>query len=173
MKSRDDKVLNEEFGGVRKALVDCLIFTRGADRGSAEDAVSIAFLKLLEYIEADKIEKKSSLYSWLLNASKSIYRDEKNKLLNRITEKDEFNEDLYLEPEEQIDLMRDPIRLRLLKLCMEKLTDDMRSTMEYFIKFPDMPLEKVCEKLKVSYITLRQRKSRITQQLHKCVQEKL
>ncbi|MEX0685615.1 MAG: hypothetical protein WD267_07860 [Balneolales bacterium] len=173
LKSKDNKVINEEFGGVRKALIDFLIYTRGADRPSAEDAVSIAFLKLLEMIESDRIEKKSSLYSWLMNASKTIFRDEKNKLLNRITDKEDFNEDHYLEPSEQIDLMRDPERQRLLKLCMEKLSADMKATMEYLIRFPDMSLENLSKKLKVSYITIRQRKTRITHQLHDCVQEKL
>ncbi|MEX0773551.1 MAG: hypothetical protein WEB89_11775 [Balneolales bacterium] len=173
LRDNNSKVLNEEFGGVRKALVDYLVFTKGADRPGAEDAVSIAFMKLLEAIKNNKIKKKEALYKWLLLTSRSIYRDEKNKMMNKLTEPDEFDEELYVEPVQQIDLMRDPERSRLLELCMDLLTDEMKATLDYLIKFPNVTLVKASKFLRISYMTLRRRKSRITHQLHECVQEKL
>ncbi|MEX0780379.1 MAG: hypothetical protein WD491_01910 [Balneolales bacterium] len=173
LKENNSIVLNEEFSGVHKALVDYLVFTKGADKAGAEDAVSVAFIKLLEAIKEDKIKEKEALFKWLMMTSNSVYRDEKNKHLNKHTNTDEFNEDLYIEPAEQIDLMEDPKRKRLLELCMELLTEDMKATLDYLIKFPDVTLMKASKALRVSYITLRRRKSRITHQLHECVQEKL
>ncbi|MEX0928836.1 MAG: sigma factor [Balneolales bacterium] len=171
LKNKNNKVLNEEFNKIRQGLIDYLIYTRGADKASAEDAVSVAFLKALEAIENNKIEKKESLYSWLLHTSRSIYRDEKNKLLNKITDKNEFQEDYYLEPGEQISLLNDPDRERYLRQCMDKLSADMRVTIDYFLEYPDTPLDRASKALKISYITLRRRKSRITHQLHDCVRK--
>lgn len=173
LKNNDNKILSEEFKGIQKSLVDYLIYTRGADKSGAEDAVSIAFMKLLEAIKEDRIEKKEGLYKWLLTTSKFIYQDEKNKITNKIIDKDEFNEDSYIEPVQQIDLMHDPERKRLLEICMSLLTDEMRSTLDYLMQHPEVNLHNASKYLRINYMTLRRRKSRITHQLHECVQDKL
>lgn len=173
LKDDNSKVLSEEFGGVNKALVDYLVFTRGADRQGAEDAVSVAFMKLLEAIKLNKIEKKEALFKWLQTTCRAVYRDEQNKLLNKATGKEEFNEEIHVHPEEQFDRLNDPVRQRLLKVCIELLTEEMKSTLDHIIKFPERSLKETSRILRVSYITLRRRKSRITHLLHECVQEKL
>lgn len=167
-----DKVVIEEFASrVIPRVIEYLMVTLNANKFLAEECSHHAFSVVLDRINSNTLDASVSVISYTITTARNEYF---RMLRNEFREGAAiFQEQYYLDSEEQIDQLIDAERERVLALCLKNLDPKSRDFIEYIIAHPDYSMMKIGKIFSISPENARTRKSRIIAQLSECIEKKL
>lgn len=147
------------------------MITLKANRFLAEECSHHAFSVVLNRITTNTLDEYTSILAYMITTARNEYfRMIKNESREGSAV---FHEQLFLESEEQIELLIDQDREKILKSCLKSLDTKSRDFIEYLMKHPEYSLLKISKIFKISPENARTRKSRVIAALNECVKRKL
>lgn len=152
-----------------KRVILYLKVRMGAPQSIAEECAYQAFSDVFEIIRHDKITDRKSVFKYFLTASRNEYlRYLKSE--QRVDADQVEKEDFLPQPASQLDNLIDEERQKKLSACLERLSDVNKRFILSFFSVKSVNLMDLAEKFGFSYAKTRTLKTRIMQELHRCVQ---
>ncbi|HAC14692.1 MAG TPA: sigma-70 family RNA polymerase sigma factor [Bacteroidetes bacterium] len=171
VKNGNNTVIEEFASRVIPRIIEYLMVTLNANRFLAEECTHHAFSVVLERINKDSLDSSTSIVSYTMTTARNEYfRMIKNEFREGAAI---FQEQYFLESEEQIDHLIDKEREKILQKCLGSLDVKSRDFIEYLIAHPEYSMMKIGKIFSISPENARTRKSRIVSQLSECVEKKL
>ena len=171
VKNQDRKVIEDFSSRLIPRIIEYLMITLKANKFLAEECSHHAFSVLLDRIDSDELNEKSSVVSYAITTARNEYF---RMIKSEIREETAIlQEQYYVEVEEQIQLLVDQDREKALKKCLEQLDSKSRDFIKYILQHPDYSMLKVGKIFGISPEASRTRKSRILAILSDCVGRKI
>lgn len=168
---RDDKdAVNYLSSDLMKRVMIYLRVRMGAPESIAEECAYQAFSDVFEMIRNDRISDKKSIFKYFLTASRNEYLRFR-KIEQRSDLDPSYSENFIPEPAQQLKLLIDEERQKQLKKCLQRLSDTNRNFILTFFSSDAVNLLEISEKFNFSYAKTRTLKTRIMQELQKCVEK--
>ncbi len=167
---QDERRVNQLVDAIIPVLVSYLCATMRAERADAKDCVQMALLHTIGKIRDDKIREPSRLYYYLLSACRNNYLRMSRNTIIELSD----NMEVYhaVEPAAQVDRLLDKERQTLLRECLQKLSEEYRQFINYFLRFPEAEAKDIAAKFNLSTNNVWTRKHRIIKWLHNCYKKK-
>jgi len=166
---RDDRAAVDDLSSdLMKRVIIYLRIRMGAPESIAEECAYQAFSDVFEMIRNDRISDRKSIFKYFLTASRNEYLRFK-KIEQRSDMDPSFSENILPEPAQQLQNLIDEERQKLLKKCLQQLSDSNRSFIMTFFSSSSVNLIEISEKFNFSYAKTRTLKTRIMQELQRCV----
>ncbi len=162
--------INSLLAKLRPRLIRFLHIHMNASLEDAEDCTQDALLISLETIREGKMRDTEYLVSFLLSTCRNNYLNLQNKRKPRLTGQDP---DKTLQPPGQLSELLDKEKKDILAQCLEKLSDNYRSFINYWFSNPDSEAEKAAVYFKMSVENVWTKKHRIIKKLNLCYQKKI
>lgn len=168
---RDDrKAVDMLSSDLMNRVILYLKIRMGAPQSIAEECAYQAFSDVFEMIRNDRISDKKSIFKYFITASRNEYL--RFKKIEQRTDLDlSYIENFFPEPEKQLQGLIDEERQKQLKKCLQLLTETNRSFILTFFSSTSVNMLDISEKFNFSYAKTRTLKTRIMQELQKCVQK--
>jgi len=168
---RDDREAVEDLSAdLIRRIILYLKIRMGAPDSIAEECAYQAFSDVFEMIRNDRISDRKSIFKYFLTASRNEYL--KFKKIEQRTDLDpSYSENFLPEPAQQLQKLIDEERQSLLKKCIQKLSEENRRFILTFFSSSSINLLEVSKKFNFSYAKTRTLKTRIMQELQKCVEK--
>jgi len=168
---RDDREAVDFLSAdLMKRVILYLKIRMGAPESIAEECAYQAFSDVFEMIRNDRISDRKSIFKYFLTASRNEYLRFK-KIEQRSDLDPSYSENFIPEPAQQLQKLIDEERQKLLKKCLQKLSEDNRNFILTFFSSTSVNLLEISEKFSFSYAKTRTLKTRIMQELQKCVEK--
>lgn len=153
-----------------KILCSYLRSTMRANHQDAEDCAQHAIMNAVERIQSNAIREPESIYSYMLQSARNRYLriQYENKRSNY-----QDNMEPYVPILEQIDALVDQEEQKALDECLESLSEESRSFIDYWLSYPDIHAGDIAEEMGISVNNVWIRKHRIVKKLADCVRKKL
>lgn len=144
----------------------------GAPASVAEECAYQAFSAVFEKIRTNQIIDRQSVFKYLIIAARNEYihfkkKEEKTDLTT------EDRDDNFPVAADQMQNLIDRERQQLLKKCINKLSKINRSYILNFFTHPQPDMQVLADEFGFSYSKARTLKTRIIQELQKCVQKSI
>lgn len=168
---RDDREAVEDLSAdLIRRIILYLKIRMGAPDSIAEECAYQAFSDVFEMIRNDRISDRKSIFKYFLTASRNEYLRFK-KIEQRTDLDPSYSENFLPEPAQQLQKLIDEERQSLLKKCIQKLSEENRRFILTFFSSSSINLLEVSKKFNFSYAKTRTLKTRIMQELQKCVEK--
>ena len=168
---RDDREAVEDLSAdLIRRIILYLKIRMGAPDSIAEECAYQAFSDVFEMIRNDRISDRKSIFKYFLTASRNEYLRFK-KIEQRTDLDPSYSENFLPEPAQQLQKLIDEERQNLLKKCIQKLSEENRRFILTFFSSSSINLLEVSKKFNFSYAKTRTLKTRIMQELQKCVEK--
>ncbi len=168
---RDDTTAVDELSSdLMSRIILFLRIRMGAPESIAEECAYQAFSDVFEMIRNDRITDKKSIFKYFLTASRNEYLRFK-KIEQRSDLDSTYAENHFPEPAQQLQSLIDEERQKLLKKCLQMLSEANRNFILTFFSSTSVNLLEISEKFNFSYAKTRTLKTRIMQELQKCVEK--
>jgi len=168
---RDDSTAVDELSSdLMDRIILYLRIRMGAPQSIAEECAYQAFSDVFEMIRNDRITDRKSIFKYFLTASRNEYLRFK-KIEQRSDLDPSYAEYQFPEPALQLQNLIDEERQKQLKKCLQTLSESNRSFILTFFSSTSVNLLEVAERFNFSYAKTRTLKTRIMQELQKCVQK--
>ena len=168
---RDDRMTADKLASsLLKRVILFLRVRMGAPEMIAEECVYQAFSVVFEQIRNDKITDRKSVFHYLITASRNEYL----RFLRREKRGDSSlleDETSFQEPAAQLQNLIDDERQRHLDACLKKLSESNKRFILTFFSSKSVNLKEISLKFGFSYAKTRTMKTRIMQQLQKCIEK--
>lgn len=164
------KAADELAASLIERVVIYLKVRMGAPQSVAEECAYQAFSEVFEIIRKDRIEDKKSIFKYFIIAARNEYIRLQNSEHKLDMDSTEMNSSLY-EPAAQLQNLIDEERQKLLKQCLDKLSDLNKRFILTFFSDKSVNMIKIAQKFGFSYGKTRTLKTRIVQELNQCVQK--
>lgn len=168
LQNGDSRSVNDICSDSLEILKKYLIANMGARPQDAEDSVQQMFEYLIPKIREDGIEHPGGLAKYMMKASRHAY-------LNHLRDYDIDNYDnLTNEPfeaENQIWMLINEDRKKILKFCLKKLKTHYRALIDFLFQHPGADTHDIADKFDISLNNAWQRKHRVIKQLSVCAEE--
>ena len=171
IKEDDRLTTNRLLKELSVRLVDYLVVVMTAEKAIAEDCVQEVFIRVIDKIEKDKIEKPETLFSYLIRSTRFAYLNYLRD--NGSNGEVRYDPDFTASIDDQIEKLHDEERQRAIKHCLEKWKPSNREVIEQLFRYPDISTKVASEELGLKYSTYRVKKQRLLERLQKCVQQLL
>ncbi|MDG5767010.1 sigma-70 family RNA polymerase sigma factor [Balneolales bacterium ANBcel1] len=170
IQSGSTRELSHLYDEIFKVLCGYLRTHMRANNLDAEECAQHALTKTFERIQKNAIREPENLYSYLLQSAKNRYlRILKENKRNNYQDNMEY----YVSSEEPLDFLSSDQEQRALDVCLEKLPDESRAFMEYWLEHPDAQAADVAAAFGISVNNVWIRKHRIIKKLSECIQKKI
>ncbi|MEX2402840.1 MAG: hypothetical protein WD625_01840, partial [Balneolales bacterium] len=145
--ANDKKRLNQIVDKLHSALVLYLCGTMQCSFTDAEDCSQQAILDTLEKIKANRIRTPDRVYLYLQKTCRNnYYRLVRHN--NRMVSDEHFS--YMIEPAVQLQNLLDDEKLGILNECLDKLSETLRTFIDYFISRPGIDSEQVAVEFNTS-----------------------
>jgi RNA polymerase sigma factor (sigma-70 family) len=170
VQENDRKVIEEYSAYVVPKIIEYLMVTLKANKFHAEECSHHAFSVVLNRVTSNSLDESTSILAYMITTARNEYfRMIKNESREGGAV---FQEQLFLEAEEQLDLLIDQDKERILQSCLKSLDSKSRDFIEFLLRHPDYSLLKVGKVFNISPENARTRKSRIIASLSECIKRK-
>lgn len=171
VKNGDKPVIEQFTARVIPRIIEYLMVTLNANKFLAEECTHHAFSVVLDRIINDSLDASTSIVSYTMTTARNEYfRMIKNEFREGTAI---FQEQYFLDSEEQIEKLIDEEREKILQKCLKSLDVKSRDFIEYLIAHPEFSMMKIGKIFSISPENARTRKSRIISQLSDCIEKKL
>lgn len=171
VKNGEKPVIEEFASRVIPRIIEYLMVTLNANKFLAEECAHHAFSVVLDRINNDSLDSKTSIISYTITTARNEYfRMIKNEFREGAAI---FQEQYFLDSEEQIEQLIDEEREKILLKCLKSLDPKSKDYIEYIMAHPEYSMMKIGKIFSISPENARTRKSRIISQLSDCVEKKL
>lgn len=156
-------------------LKDYLQVVLGANKEDAEECSQEALLIVYEQIMQDNINDEKRIFSYLLTVCRNEYFSMRKNRWAKDTDPmgDPSNYEHHLVgPAEQVEKLQDEERQKILEACLNKLSEEARTFIEYLLEKPKTTTKEASKYFDMSEANVRTTKSRILSRLHHCFQRK-
>lgn len=166
--SSDEQRVNELLTQLYARLEMYLIVVHKCSRDIAPDMVQEAMHRVIKKMQSQSIKDARSLLAYCMTSCKNEYfayiKKEKARNIRQV---DIEIEDLPSTSNPIYSLIEED-RQRLLRLCIEKLSESNKKLIQYLLSQPEVAPQELTKLFKLSYANIRTRKSRIIQALKEC-----
>lgn len=168
----DDREKVESFATeMLPRIIEYLKVTVRANDSHAKECAQESFSIVLERIANKNFNPEANVVAYLLVTARNEYFS----LLKREYREGSavFQEMFYVEAPEQLDLLVEEDKQRVLRECLNILDSRSKDLITYMFKRPDASFLKISNVFGISPLNVRTRKSRIINRLSDCVKRKL
>jgi RNA polymerase sigma factor (sigma-70 family) len=162
-----------EINRLTKSLIPQLIsylqIQLNAGQQDAEDCAQQAFLISFEMVRNEKLEHPERIYSFLITTCRNTYLNMINR--RKRSSYEDFSQTHSDQPGQLFSLLSDE-RQTILKQCIERLSEQYRTYIEYWFTHPDSHAKAVALHFGISVNNAWTRKHRIIGKLNECYQKK-
>ncbi len=168
---RDDRTVVDKLSSeLMKRVILYLKVRMGAPESIAEECAYQAFSDVFEMIRNDRISDKKSIFKYFLTASRNEYLRFK-KIEQRSDLDPTLTENFLPEPASQLEKLIDDERQKQLKKCLQQLPETNRNFILTFFSAASVNLLEISKRFNFSYAKTRTLKTRIMQELQRCVEK--
>lgn len=133
----------------------------------AEEVAMDTFRMMFEKIINNQINIDGDILNYFLVSSRHAYNRAKNRR-KKFVPVEEVDLDEIVGNTDQIDALVDEERMNILRYCLKKLDEGSRKLISFILEFPSMHLKEIASRFKMTYGSIRVKKSQIITKLHKC-----
>lgn len=166
----DHQKIDESLEDLILKLKQYLQVVMGANKQASEECSQQAFLNVYERIKKDKIRNKKYIYTYMIKACRHEYIRYVKKQHTFLS--GDIIDQRFPEPAEQIEMLADKERMKILKICIAELDQDSREFITHFINYPETTTKKASQLFNISEANVRTKKYRITKTLHDAFQKR-
>ncbi len=165
----DTPRVNRLVTKLRSRLISYLHIHMNANKEDAEDCAQEALLASVETIKNGKLRDAEYLFSFLLTTCRNNYLNIRNK---KKPQRYHQMPDEIARPPLQLKTLLSKERDHLLKKCLQKLSDDYRTFINYWFNYPGSEASAAADYFGLSEANIWTRKHRIIKKLSECYQKK-
>lgn len=170
VKANDREALDAFSKDIIPRLKEYLKITVVANEHMAGECAHQAFAVVLDRVIKLNIDEGVNIIGYMLISARNEYFT----MLRKESREGSavFKEQLISEPEEQIELLVEHEREKIMQKCIEELDSKSRELIQYMFKHPDASFLKMSKVFKISPQNVRTRKSRSIRALAQCFKRK-
>lgn len=170
LENGNTKEFSELYSEAFAVLCSYLRTTMRADEHNAKDCAQHALVKTMERVRKGAIRDPDSIYSYLLQSAKNRYMRVRFE-----QRRSNFQEDMeiYAPVEEQIDRLAAQERKKALESCLEKLDEDSREFILFWIENPNARGSVVAQLFNMSVNNVWTKRHRLVKKLSECIKKKM
>lgn len=171
IQENDRKAIEDYSAYVVPKIIEYLMVTLNAIKFHAEECSHHAFSVVLNRITSSSLNENSSILAYMITTARNEYF----RMIKNESSKGGavFQEQFFLDAEEQLDLLIDQDRERNLQNCINSLDSKSKDFIEYLLRHPDYSLLKVGMTFNISPENARTLKSSIIASLNECIKKKI
>lgn len=162
--------VNKLIAAIRPRALAFLRIHMNASEDDAKDISQEALLTAIEIIKKDQIKNPDKVVSYILSICRNAYL--KAQKAQRTTSIEETAAWQRQEPR-QLQSLLDKEQKKLLRLCMDKLSEKHQRFIQYWFDHPDAHTQKVADHFNISINNAWTRKHRLIKKLNECYQKKI
>jgi RNA polymerase sigma factor (sigma-70 family) len=171
VQQNDRKAIEDYSTYVVPKIIEYLMVTLKSNKFHAEECSHHAFSVVLNRITSNSMDENASILAYMITTARNEYF----RMIKSETREGGavFQEQLFLEAEDQLDLLIDQDKERILQNCIQSLDNKSRDFIEFLLRHPEYSLLKVGKVFNISPENARTRKSRIIATLNDCIKKKI